>query len=299
MLETKNICKIFNSSQVLKDISFTVNKGEIFGVIGPNGAGKTTILRIILGILNASAGSVWFNGNNLDQSFFNLTGYLPEERGLYPKSNVINTLVYLGQLKGLNYNSAIKKIEYWLERLELKNYKKYNIEELSKGNQQKIQFISAILHDPEILILDEPFSGFDPVNQSIFRDIIEEKKNERYIILSTHLMDLAESLCDDIFLINEGQKVLAGNLSSILNSGKITPYQISFKNELTKNNLEVFSNYNLLKTIGNSLTIDLGNNDPSNFLREVSSKLDLVSFTKIKPSLHQIFISSVEKKNTI
>ena len=299
MLEIKNISKYFNSNLVLDDISFSVKKGEIFGVIGPNGAGKTTTLRIILGILNASSGEVEFNDNLLDQNFSNITGYLPEERGLYPKSNVVNTLAYLGQLKGLRHSDAIKNIEYWFERLELNDYKKYQVEELSKGNQQKVQFISAILHDPKILILDEPFSGFDPVNQSIFREIIEEKKKDKFIILSTHLMDLAESLCDKIYLINKGKKVVSGSLNDVITSEKNNLFLLNFLNFLTDDEITLFKNQKIIKREENSIILELGNQSPHEFLRNYSSKIQITEFKKIKPTLHQIFISYVgENKKT-
>ena len=299
MLEIKNISKYFNSNLVLDDISFSVKKGEIFGVIGPNGAGKTTTLRIILGILNASSGKVKFNENLLDQNFSNITGYLPEERGLYPKSNVVNTLAYLGQLKGLRHSDAIKNIEYWFERLELNDYKKYQVEELSKGNQQKVQFISAILHDPKILILDEPFSGFDPVNQSIFREIIEEKKKDKFIILSTHLMDLAESLCDKIYLINKGKKVVSGSLNDVITSEKNHIYLLNFLNPLADDKITLFKNQKIIKREQNSIILELGNQSPHEFLRNYSSKIQITEFKKIKPTLHQIFISYVgENKKT-
>lgn len=299
MLQIKNISKYFNSNLVLDNISFTVPQGKIFGIIGPNGAGKTTTLRIILGILNASSGEVEFNDNLLDQNFSNITGYLPEERGLYPKSNVVNTLAYLGQLKGLRHSDAIKNIEYWFERLELNDYKKYQVEELSKGNQQKVQFISAILHDPKILILDEPFSGFDPVNQSIFREIIEEKKKDKFIILSTHLMDLAESLCDKIYLINKGKKVVSGSLNDVITSEKNHIYLLNFLNPLADDKITLFKNQKIIKREQNSIILELGNQSPHEFLRNYSSKIQITEFKKIKPTLHQIFISYVgENKKT-
>lgn len=293
MLEIINISKYFGLNLVLDDISFSVKQGEIFGIIGPNGAGKTTMLRIILGILTASKGNVKFNNNLLNQNFSNITGYLPEERGLYPKSNVVNTLVYLGQLKGLKYSEAISNINYWLNRLELNDYKKYNVEELSKGNQQKVQFISAILHNPKILILDEPFSGFDPVNQSIFREIIEEKKKDNFIILSTHLMDLAESLCDEIFLINKGKKVISGCLADILNSDQNNLYSLKVSENLSENEFEIIKDLKIFKRDKNSIIIELAGQSPSEFLRNYSKKLNILEFKKNQPSLHQIFISLV------
>ncbi|MCB0731292.1 MAG: ATP-binding cassette domain-containing protein [Ignavibacteriae bacterium] len=297
MLEIRNISKYFNANLVLDDISFTINKGRIFGIIGPNGAGKTTTLRILLKILTQSSGEILFNNSTLDQQFFNITGYLPEERGLYPKSSVTNILIYLAQLKGMKYSEASKKTKYWLNKLNLEEYAKYNIEELSKGNQQKVQFISAILHEPQILILDEPFSGFDPVNQSIFREIIEELKNDRYIILSTHLMDLAESLCDDIFLINNGKKVISGELKSILQAENRNIYKISFQKNVDEIDLTVLNQSNILEKNSNSIQIDISDINISGFLDKYSEKLKITEFKKVSPSLHQLFISLVEKKD--
>jgi ABC-2 type transport system ATP-binding protein len=293
MLEIKNIDKYYSSKKILDDISFSVEKGKVFGIIGPNGAGKTTTLRIILGIINPGSGVIKFKGETLDQNFQNFTGYLPEERGLYPKSNVINTLIYLAQLKGLKFSDAQNKANYWLERLKLKEYKKYHIEELSKGNQQKVQFISAIIHEPEILILDEPFSGFDPVNQTIFTQIIQELKPEKYIILSTHLMDLAENLCDDILLINEGKEVISGNISYILKKNDKNYHRIVFKERFDESCLKT----NLIESykINDEYSADilLNAENPSELIRHLSKDYEVVEFKKIIPSLHDIFVSMV------
>jgi len=295
MLEIKNISKYFNTNLVLDNVSFKVPKGKIFGIIGPNGAGKTTTLRIILGILSPSSGQISFNNESLGQNFQNITGYLPEERGLYPKSSLINTLIYLAQLKGLNYQEASAKTLSWLERVDLLDYKKFHIEELSKGNQQKVQFISAIIHQPEILILDEPFSGFDPVNQSIFREIIEEIKSDRFIILSTHLMDLAESLCDNIFLLNEGKEVLSGEINQILNTSDQNIYKIIFS-DLPK--IETIKeHYRILSKEDTSLLIDIADKNPSKILNKIVAHQDVNEFYKIKPTLHQLFISQIDKSD--
>jgi ABC-2 type transport system ATP-binding protein len=297
MLEIKNISKSFNSKLVLDNISFSVPKGKIFGIIGPNGAGKTTTLRIILGILTPSSGNILFNDNALNQNFQNLTGYLPEERGLYPKSSVTNILTYLAQLKGLSYSNAVKKTNYWLDRLDLTDYAKFHVEELSKGNQQKVQFISSILHEPQILILDEPFSGFDPVNQSIFREIIEEMKSERFIILSTHLMDLAESLCDEIFLIDIGKKVFSGNLNEILNSDENNLYEISFIQKVDDTIIHELKDYEVVGKSSHSISINLNNATPVELLKNIVHKFKVSEFKKTTPSLHQLFMSSVDKTN--
>ena len=296
MLEIKNIQKYFNAKPVVDNLSFTVTKGNVFGLLGPNGAGKTTTLRIILGILLPSSGNVFFNNKPIDKNFFNITGYLPEERGLYPKSNVKNILHYLGKLKGLTKNQAEKNTNYWLERLELSQYKKHKLEELSKGNQQKIQFISAIVHQPEILILDEPFSGFDPLNQNIFRDIIIELSKERYVILSTHQMDLAESLCEEILLIDKGEEITSGKLENILNT-EANIYKFTSTDLIPENILLEFNNVNIISTEESSLLIDLKNISPAIFIKEISAKYSIIDFRKITPSLHQTFLTLLETKN--
>ncbi len=295
MLEIKNVIKYYGSKPVVNNLSFTVSKGSIFGLLGPNGAGKTTTLRIILGILPPTSGNVYFNNVAINHTFFNITGYLPEERGLYPKSSVKNILYYLGKLKGLNKTAVEKNVNYWLERLELSMYKNHKLDELSKGNQQKIQFISAILHQPEILILDEPFSGFDPLNQNIFHDIITELSKDKFIILSTHQMDLAESLCNEIFLISNGEKITAGKLDNILNA-EANIYSITF---LNKTDIEIFNNFeniNVLSFQNNSYTLNLNEYSPAKFIKIISSSAEVLEFKKNKPSLHQTFLSLINSE---
>ena len=296
MLEIKNISKYFNTNLVLDNISFTVPKGKIFGIIGPNGAGKTTTLRIILGILTPSEGEVLFNNEKVNQNFMNITGYLPEERGLYPKSNIVNTLVYLAQLKGLTHSDALERTYYWLERLDLREFENFTIEELSKGNQQKIQFISAILHQPKILILDEPFSGFDPVNQSIFREIINDIKSNCFIILSTHLMDLAESLCDEIILINNGKKIISGEVSALINMKSKNIYEIMFDIP-DKKNIEDLIDFKVISISNNILTLDIVDYEPAKVIKELSSFINIKEFRKKSVSLNNLFLSLVEEEN--
>lgn len=292
MLEIKNISKHFRSKLVVDNVSFDVKISRIFGLIGPNGAGKTTTIRMILNILIPEKGEILFNGKKLDQDFLNITGYLPEERGLYPKSSVSNILTYLANLKGVSNFDAKKVISYWLERLNLLEVKNAHLEELSKGNQQKIQFIAAIQHNPKILILDEPFSGFDPLNQSIFTEIINEIKNDKYIILSTHQMDLAEKLCNDFILINKGKEVLKGDLNSVLNSSNQNVYEITY-NSLNFESINSLTNIEILESYYNKAKILIKNNDADNFLKTIVNENSIVEFKKIIPSLHQLFISNV------
>lgn len=220
VLEVKNINKRFRTVHAVKDVSFAVEQGEIFAFLGPNGAGKTTTLRILMDIINPDSGSVTWNlgekSNN--HPVPSLLGYLPEERGLYPDLPVIRTLVYLAKIRGMKGSDARKEAMNWMERLDIANRAKEKLQALSKGNQQKVQFISSILHKPRFAILDEPFSGFDPVNQEKFIDIIQELKNQgTTILLSAHQMQLVERIADRIFLINRGREVFHGDLSDIYN----------------------------------------------------------------------------------
>jgi len=296
MLEIQNISKSFNSKLVVDNLSFKVDKDRIFGLIGPNGAGKTTTLRIILNILLPTSGRIIFENKKLDQQYLNFTGYLPEERGLYPKSSVSNSLTYLAQLKGKTFSEASKICEYWLDRLNLLEMKNYNLEELSKGNQQKVQFISAIQHNPKVLILDEPFSGFDPVNQSIFTEILNEIQKDKYVILSTHLMDLAENLCKDFILINNGREVLKGDLENILNSYHKNMYEIVLGKSEKIDSLQNLANIEIVESEGDRIRIDIKDSNPSDILKLISSQKSVIGFRKIIPSLHELFISQVEGK---
>lgn len=295
MLEIKNIIKLYNSTIVLNDISFSIAKGKIFGIIGPNGAGKTTTLRIILNIIKPTSGEIFFNQKKIDHSFLNKTGYLPEERGLYPKSKMKDVLIYFAKLKGLNNSLAEEKSYYWIKKLNLENYIHYNVDELSKGNQQKVQFISAIIHDPEILILDEPFSGFDPVNQSIFKEIINDFKSEKYIILSTHLMDLAQSLCEDIFLINNGREVISGNLNSVLNSNNSNIFEMRTSNDFEFSEYAKKLGVKISQINKNYYNVYLGSLSPSEFLRSLSKIVDILEFKSIQQTLNQKFLELINK----
>ncbi|MCP5064629.1 MAG: ATP-binding cassette domain-containing protein [Ignavibacteriae bacterium] len=296
MLEVKKISKYFNSNLVLNNVSLNVSEGIIFGLLGPNGAGKTTMLRIILNILIPSSGTIAFNNSEISETFFNQTGYLPEERGLYPKSSVKNILHYMGKLKGLSNKEVEERTNYWLDRLELNSYRKHKLEELSKGNQQKIQFITAILHNPKLLILDEPFSGFDPVNQNIFKDIIVELSEDRFIILSTHLMDLAESLCDEILLLDNGIEIESGNLQDILNLNNNETFNITCSNKITSETFNKFEDVKIISSNLEQAVISLGKLKPDEFIKRFSQTNNIEEFSKVKSSLHQTFLSLVNSK---
>ncbi len=215
LLELKNIEKSFGNNQVLKGVSFTAESGKAFGLLGRNGAGKTTSIRILMDVFPANNGEIFIDGKpiNYDNVGF---GYLPEERGLYPKKLIIDQLVYFAELKGMNRKNAVKAVDYWLERLDMSEFRNKRLDTLSKGNQQKIQLITALAHDPQIIILDEPFSGLDPVNAMLLKDVVKEQISQGKIVLfSSHQMSYIEEFCDRIAIINAGKVVLHGDLYDI------------------------------------------------------------------------------------
>jgi len=215
-LEVHNLSKRFGNFQAVDNISFTIPEGVIFGLLGRNGAGKTTTIRMLMNIYSPDSGSILFRGNRVGQAFRDRVGYLPEERGLNTKLRVLDTLLYLAELKGKQGQAVKDKAMQYLARFELDSRTKNKVQELSKGNQQKIQFISTILHDPDFIILDEPFAGLDPVNVNLFKDIILELKQQgKAIIFSTHLMEFAEKMCDHIALVHRGKLLLTGPLTEV------------------------------------------------------------------------------------
>ncbi len=215
LLELKNIEKSFGDKQVLKGVSFAAKSGKAFGLLGRNGAGKTTSIRILMNVFPADHGEILIDGKPIDYDRVGF-GYLPEERGLYPKKRIIDQLVYFAELKGLNHRTAIKSVDYWLERLGMNEYRDKRLDTLSKGNQQKIQLVTALAHNPQIVILDEPFSGLDPVNAMLLKDVVKEQISQGKIVLfSSHQMSYIEEFCDSIAIINAGKVVLNGDLREI------------------------------------------------------------------------------------
>ncbi len=299
MLSVKNLTKQYNKIVAVNDISFDVSEGKIFGLLGPNGAGKTTTIRTILNIIKPSSGTIQFDGKPISQEFFNIIGYLPEERGLYKKSKVIDVIKYFAVLKNLSSKKAAALADEWLKRLGITDLKWKKIEELSKGNQQKIQFLIAVLHDPKLLILDEPFAGFDPINQEVIKDLILSFVDQgKIIILSTHQMDTAEKLCSDILLMNNGKEVCSGTLKEIKQQFGLNVVHIEFSGDVSsiKNNPDVLD----LHLHNNSADIKLKENVPQHeFLRSISRKYDINTFSIVNPSLHQIFIDVIQQNTVI
>lgn len=232
-LEVIKVSKYYHKHIALDAISLNIHEGSIFGLLGPNGAGKTTLIRIITRIILPDKGKVLFQQREIKEEDMYSIGYLPEERGLYKKVKVFDQLVYLGQLKGLNKSTATQKAEWWLKKLDIHSWKHKKVEDLSKGMQQKIQFIATVLHHPKLLILDEPFSGFDPINAELIkREILSLKKEGTTIILSTHNMNSVEELCDDLALLHQSKVILTGRVFDIKNQYKSHIYQIHFKGHL-------------------------------------------------------------------
>jgi len=227
LLETRNITKRFANHMALNGVSISVPEQSIYGLLGPNGAGKTTLIRIINMITGPDEGQVFLNGAKLEKNHIVNIGYLPEERGLYKKMKVGEQAIYLAQLRGLTYTEAIRKLKYWFEKFELMSWWNRRVEELSKGMQQKIQFIVTVLHEPKLLIFDEPFSGFDPINASLIKDeILRLRDNGATVLFSTHNMASVEELCDDIALINKSNKILEGKVNEIKYSFRSDSYQV-------------------------------------------------------------------------
>ena len=233
ILEVRNVRKQYAQHTALDDVSLSVPAQSIFGLLGPNGAGKTSLIRIITQITAADAGEVFFRGEKLNPSHIAHIGYLPEERGLYKKMKVGEQLIYLAQLRGLPRAEAVRRIKNWLERFDIKTWADKNVEDLSKGMQQKVQFIATVLHEPSLIILDEPFSGFDPINANLIKDeIIRLKQEGAAIIFSTHRMESVEEMCDSIALINRSRKVLDGPVKLIRNQFKTNTYEVEGEGRL-------------------------------------------------------------------
>jgi ABC-2 type transport system ATP-binding protein len=294
VIDVQNVSKHFGKATAVNQVSFEVEKGQIFGLLGPNGAGKTTTIRMINHILNPDTGSISILGEPASPKSQERIGYLPEERGLYKKMKVFDQLMYLAQLKGLSHQAAKNAIDFWLDRFEASTWKKKEISELSKGMSQKIQFIATVAHDPEIYIFDEPFSGLDPINSEMLKDVIlEEKKRGKTILFSTHRMEQVEQMCDDICLFNQGKAVLQGNLRSIKQSfGNNTILldfvgDSEFLNELEgvriNNRSTNFAEIRLLEGAS-----------AQNILQVAIAQAEIQRFEIVQPSLQDIFFSTVK-----
>jgi ABC-2 type transport system ATP-binding protein len=295
MLEVKNLIKEFQNTIAVNDISFNVPPGKIFGLLGPNGAGKTTTIRTVLNIIKPTSGSIFFDGQPISEDFLNKIGYLPEERGLYKKSKVIDVLLYFARLKNMPLTKATDQVEIWLKKLNILKYRNNKIEELSKGNQQKIQFIMSVIHDPQLIIFDEPFSGFDPINQQEIRELIFSFISEgKIIILSTHQMETAEKLCSEIFLMNNGKEVKSGSLEKIKKDFGGNHVEIKFSGNIST--ISDMKEINTIDTYNNYAEIQLSKDvSPSMFLKKITDKIDVSHFSVIEPTLNKVFIDLIKR----
>lgn len=291
-LIVKNVNKSFGDKHVVDNISFSLDKPGVFGLLGTNGAGKTTTIRMILGIIKKDSGEITWNGKAVTRGNVNF-GYLPEERGLYPKSTIYDQLVYFANLKGLDKRAADKAVKMWLDKLNLMEYINSPAEKLSKGNQQKVQFITAMLHDPDLIVLDEPFSGLDPLNTEILSKIMKDLvKSGKYIIMSSHQMSVIEEFCSDLVILNRGKTVLSGNLKEIKDSYETNKVLIETTGEIDGilKRLKV----DVLDKNDDEYLVSADADDRRKLLNElVKNNIDVKTFKVIKPTLHEIFIEKV------
>lgn len=301
MLSVKNIVKQYASHRALDNVSLEIERGKIFGLLGPNGAGKTSLIRIITQITAPDSGEVTFNGQRLNESHISQMGYLPEERGLYKKMEIGEQVLYLSKLKGLSTAEATKRIKFWFEKLEMGGWWSKKVEDLSKGMQQKVQFVATILHQPELIILDEPFSGFDPVNANIIKnEILELNKQGATFIFSTHHMESVEELCDQIALIDRSKKILDGSVDEIKSSYRNNSYWIEYEGDYNPTQhgdvfqviqTEVVKDKSLIK-------IQLQPNRAVNeVLQLLLPHVAIHKLDEVIPNMNDIFIDKVKKQS--
>lgn len=295
ILEVQNLKKYFATQKAVDDISLKIPKGSIFGLLGPNGAGKTTLIRMITGIFYPDAGEILLSGKKFDpEQDARLIGYMPEERGLYKKMKIGEQALYLAQLKGLSRSEAMSRIREWFKRFEMESWWSKKVEDLSKGMGQKLQFVITVLHEPELIILDEPFSGLDPVNTNLIKDeIYRLAKNGSTIIFSTHRMEQVEEICDQIVLVNKGKKILDGTVQGVKHDFKENLFSIRLEQVPANISSAAFET---IRTQNNELTVKINEGHKANdvlgyFMGQGAS---IISFHEILPSLNEIFIRLVE-----
>jgi ABC-2 type transport system ATP-binding protein len=297
MIEVQHLSKSFGKTVAVNNVSFEAYEGRIFGLLGPNGAGKTTTIRMINYIIPMDAGEINIKGQRVSPKTQKMIGYMPEERGLYKKMKVGEQLMYLAQLKGLDARTAKKQIRYWLERFNALDWHSKVVGELSKGMSQKIQFISTIVHDPEIYIFDEPFSGLDPINSELLKEIIIELREKgKTILFSTHRMEQVEQMCDDICLFNNGKVVLTGNLRTIKKEFGKNTVLLEFQGDSTF--LDELDDVRINNRSTNFAEIRiLSGSSHQEILRKAMERAEIHKFQLVEPSLNEIFISTVGEDN--
>ncbi|MEP6597027.1 MAG: ATP-binding cassette domain-containing protein [Ginsengibacter sp.] len=295
ILELHHLKKYFAAQKAVDDISFSIQQGSIFGLLGPNGAGKTTLLRMITGIFYPDEGEVIFDGKKFDPlTDIVRMGYMPEERGLYKKMKIGDQALYLAQLKGLSRHDAMEKIKFWFQRLEMESWWNKKVEDLSKGMSQKLQFVITVLHEPKLIILDEPFSGLDPVNANLIKDeIYGLAQRNSTIIFSTHRMEQVEEICDHIVLVNLGKKILDGTVQNIKNEFKENKFNIQLGGVPATVESPAFD---IIDQTANKFVVKINENFKSNDVLKyfINQQINIEAFNEILPSLNDIFISLVE-----
>lgn len=299
ILELDHINKSYGSYKANNDITIHIPEKTIFGLLGPNGAGKSTLIRIITNIIAADSGSIKFNGKPMNSDFQGLIGYMPEERGIYKKMKVGEQLVYLARLKGLSSKEAKDNIHEWLERFQIESWWNKKVEDLSKGMQQKVQFITTVLHKPKLLILDEPFSGLDPVNANLIKDEIFRLKEEgTSIIFSTHRMEQVEEICEEIALINKGQNILQGRVTDIKQQFKQNRFSVQHVGEIPADIPD--GRFNIVEKHEGSFVVQSdAETSPNELLKAlVNANIEIHNFNEILPSINEIFITQVNEQRS-
>ena len=299
-LVTRNVSKRYTNHLALDDVSITIPSQSIYGLLGPNGAGKTTLIRIINQIINADGGDISIFGEKLSTKHIGTIGYLPEERGLYKKLKVGEQLIYFAQLKGLSRKEAVERSKFWITKFDIKEWWTKKVEDLSKGMAQKVQFISTVMHEPRLIILDEPFSGFDPVNaQLITREILELREKGSTIIFSTHRMETVEDLCDHIALIDRSKKILEGTKKQVKQNFRTNTFQVEHRGELhlAESNLSLISQRKVDDNFFHSVIQATPETGPNQLIRKLTDITEVHSFVEKIPTMSEIFINLVNGKS--
>jgi ABC-2 type transport system ATP-binding protein len=303
IFQANNIVKEYAGHRALNSVSISVKEASIFGLLGPNGAGKTTLIRIINQITAPDSGELFFEGRPVKSDDIYQIGYLPEERGLYKKMKVGEQALYLAQLKGMSKRDALKNLKYWFEKFEIQAWWGKKVQELSKGMAQKVQFITTVIHQPKLLIFDEPFSGFDPINTNLLKnEILDLKKKGTTIIFSTHDMGSVEEICDHIALINQSRKILDGQIDEVREKFKSNTFEIEFRGETKNLENQLGSEFKLLDlnegSILKQMKVQFLNSHSNNeILKILMNQFEIVSFKEVIPSMNDVFIHVVEENN--
>jgi ABC-2 type transport system ATP-binding protein len=303
IFQANNIVKDYAGHMALSSVSISVKEASIFGLLGPNGAGKTTLIRIINQITAPDSGELFFEGRPMKAADISRIGYLPEERGLYKKMKVGEQALYLAQLKGMSKRDALKNLKYWFEKFEIQAWWGKKVQELSKGMAQKVQFITTVIHEPKLLIFDEPFSGFDPINTNLIKnEILELKKKGTSIIFSTHDMPSVEEICDHIALINQSRKILDGQIDEVREKFKTNTFEIEFRGETPDLQVQLGSQFKLLgleeSALLKQMKVQFLNSHSNNeIIKMLMNQFEIVSFKEIIPSMNDVFIHVVEENN--